>query len=71
MVTGVQTCALPILAIGTGTVLCALVTTESARRHEDVLERIEDYIDDKVEVPLATGDANRASTRYPIKGREL
>ena len=35
---------------------------------EDVLERIEDYIDDKVEVPLATGDAIGCTVDY-MQGR--
>ena len=45
-----------------------LVNSEGYKMDEDVLERIEDYIDDKVEVPLATGDAIGCTVDY-MQGR--
>ncbi len=45
-----------------------LVNSEGYKMDEDVLERIEDYIDGKVEVPLATGDAIGCTVDY-MQGR--
>lgn len=45
-----------------------LVNSEGYKMDEDVLERIEDYIDDRVEVPLATGDAIGCTVDY-MQGR--
>lgn len=45
-----------------------LVNSEGYKMDEDVLERIEDYIDNKVEVPLATGDAIGCTVDY-MQGR--
>lgn len=45
-----------------------LVNSEGYKMDGDVLERIEDYIDDKVEVPLATGDAIGCTVDY-MQGR--
>lgn len=45
-----------------------LVNSEGYKMDEDVLERIEGYIDDKVEVPLATGDAIGCTVDY-MQGR--
>ena len=45
-----------------------LVNSEGYKMDEDVLERIEDYIDGKMEVPLATGDAIGCTVDY-MQGR--
>lgn len=45
-----------------------LVNGEGYKMDEDVLELIEDYIDGKVEVPLATGDAIGCTVDY-MQGR--
>ncbi|WP_455026605.1 phosphoglucosamine mutase, partial [Olsenella uli] len=45
-----------------------LVNTEGYKMDEDVLEKIEDYIDGKLEVPLATGDAIGCTVDY-MQGR--
>ncbi len=45
-----------------------LVNKEGYKMDEDVLELIEDYIDGKVEVPLATGDAIGRTVDY-MEGR--
>ena len=45
-----------------------LVNGDGYKMDEDVLEQIEDYIDDKMEVPLATGDAIGCTVDY-MQGR--
>ena len=45
-----------------------LVNREGYKMDEDVLEQVEDYIDDKLEVPLATGDAIGCTVDY-MQGR--
>ena len=45
-----------------------LVNSEGYKMDEDVLEQIEDYIDGKMEVPLATGDAIGCTVDY-MQGR--
>ena len=45
-----------------------LVNSEGYKMDEDMLERIEDYIDGKMEVPLATGDAIGCTVDY-MQGR--
>lgn len=45
-----------------------LVNGEGYKMDEDVLEQIEDYIDGKMEVPLATGDAIGCTVDY-MQGR--
>ena len=45
-----------------------LVNREGYKMDEDVLEQIEDYIDDKLEVPLATGDNIGCTVDY-MQGR--
>ena len=45
-----------------------LVNAEGYKMDEDVLELIEDYIDGKIEVPLATGDAIGCTVDY-MQGR--
>lgn len=45
-----------------------LVNSEGYKMDEDVLERIENYIDGKMEVPLATGDAIGCTVDY-MQGR--
>ncbi len=45
-----------------------LVNANGYKMDEDVLEQIEDYIDEKVEVPLATGDAIGCTVDY-MQGR--
>ena len=45
-----------------------LVNREGYKMDEDVLEQVEDYIDGKLEVPLATGDAIGCTVDY-MQGR--
>lgn len=45
-----------------------LVNREGYKMDEDVLEQVEDYIDDKLEVPLATGDTIGCTVDY-MQGR--
>ncbi|MCH3955932.1 MAG: phosphoglucosamine mutase [Olsenella sp.] len=45
-----------------------LVNREGYKMDEDVLAQVEDYIDDKLEVPLATGDAIGCTVDY-MQGR--
>ena len=45
-----------------------LVNSEGYKMDEDVLDQIEDYIDGKMEVPLATGDAIGCTVDY-MQGR--
>ena len=45
-----------------------LVNGDGYKMDEDVLEQLEDYIDDKMEVPLATGDAIGCTVDY-MQGR--
>ncbi|WP_130811387.1 phosphoglucosamine mutase [Olsenella sp. Marseille-P4559] len=45
-----------------------LVNREGYKMNEDVLEQVEDYIDSKLEVPLATGDAIGCTVDY-MQGR--